>query len=73
MSLSEQEIKNIFLTDDILPLGQFETIPVTCTIDGKPESYPNVSLIYTNIDYKSLLDELLWVDSTSFTFSLYLR
>lgn len=57
MSLSEREIKNIFLTDDILPLGQFETIPVTCTIDGESESYPNVSLIYTNIDYKSLLDE----------------
>jgi len=57
MTLSEQEIKSIFLTDDILPLGKFETIPVNCISDGLAESYPNVSLIYNNVDYESLLKE----------------
>lgn len=57
MALTEEEIKQIFLEDDILPLGKFETIPVTHTLDGLAESYPNVTLIRDDIDYLPMLEE----------------
>lgn len=57
MNLTEQEIKQIFLEDDILPLGKFETLPVTHELDGLPNSYPYVSLIKDGIDYETMLSE----------------
>ena len=51
------DIKKIFLKDDILPLGNFEAIPVTHVKSGLPDDYPNVSLIGNGIDYASLLQE----------------
>jgi hypothetical protein len=55
MNLSE--VKKIFLEDDILPLGNFESLPVICEKDGEADSYPNVSLISENIDYITLTNE----------------
>lgn len=51
-------LKNTFLDDDILPLGKFETLPVKPQLDGKPESYPNVTFI-KRVWHKDLLDEAL--------------
>jgi len=49
-------LKESFLTDDILPLGKFETLPVTSKLDGKPDSYPNVTFI-KNVDIEDMLTE----------------
>lgn len=49
-------LKKSFLKDDIFPLGKFETLPVQARLDGKPNSYPNVTFI-KDIDYKPLLEE----------------
>lgn len=57
MTLYNNEIKSIFLADDILPLGKFETIPVLPILDGNAESYPNVSIISETIDTDTLLQE----------------
>lgn len=51
------DIKDIFLTDDIFPLGKFETLPIKNIKSGLPHDYPDVCLISTNIDYNSLLTE----------------
>lgn len=59
MTLSKDELKDIFLTDDILPLGEFEALPVTCMLGGLPDSYPYVCRVYEGIDYESLLVEAL--------------
>lgn len=40
--MNEEELKTIFLRDDIFPLGEFETLPVKSIRDGKPNSYPEV-------------------------------
>lgn len=58
MSLSKQELKEIFLKDDILPLGDFEALPVTHAGTGTDMGYPDVCIIQdTGIDYQALLEE----------------
>lgn len=57
--MNSSEVKQIFLEDDILPLGDFEALPVTHEKDGMDYSYPNVSTIRTDINYESLLEEAL--------------
>lgn len=54
--IKNMSLKNKFLEDDIFPLGKFETLKVKPVLDGKPESYPNVSFL-GNVDYKKLLEE----------------
>ena len=55
--MNSSDIKQIFLKDDILPLGKFETLPVTHTYDALPDSYPDVTCISGNMDFESLLKE----------------
>lgn len=49
-------LKSIFLDDDILPLGKFETLPVTSILDGNALSYPDVTFI-KHVEYKDMLTE----------------
>ena len=49
-------LKKLFLNDDILPLGKFETLPVDSILDGFASSYPDVTFI-KHINYKPLLEE----------------
>ena len=49
-------LKKLFLEDDILPLGKFETLPVTSKLDGTPDSYPDVTFI-KNVDIDDMLAE----------------
>ena len=49
-------LKKLFLNDDIFPLGKFETLPVKNMLDGKADSYPDVTFIQ-NVEYKKLLSE----------------
>lgn len=51
-------LKKLFLEDDIFPLGKFETLPVNSILDGKAESYPNVTFI-KRVWHEDLLDEAL--------------
>jgi hypothetical protein len=50
-------LKNIFLNDDIFPLGSFETLPVNVHKSGHPDDYPDVLLIKTDINANALLEE----------------
>lgn len=49
-------LKKLFLKNDILPLGKFETLAVNTILDGKPNSYPNVTFI-KKVCIKELLSE----------------
>lgn len=69
MNLSDEEIKHIFLTDDIFPLGKYETVDVTCEKSGLADAYPCVLKIYDDIDYKTLLSEAYnHMDQIGFTY-----
>ena len=51
-------LKQTLLEDDILPLGKFESLPIISILDGRPESYPNVSFI-KHLEYSEMLKESL--------------
>lgn len=53
----QNNVKDIFLTDDIFPLGKFETIPVKPIRNAEAESYPNVTILKENVEYEILLEE----------------
>lgn len=49
-------LKSIFLNDDILPLGKFETLPVSSILDGSASAYPDVTFI-KHVEYEDMLKE----------------
>ena len=49
-------LKKLFLKDDILPLGNFETLPVNAILDGMATSYPDVTFI-KHVEYEDMLKE----------------
>lgn len=50
-------LKELFLKEDIFPLGKFETLPVTSIYGGEADNYPNVVKLSGNVDFKKLLQE----------------
>lgn len=51
--------KDIFLDDDIFPIGSFETIPVECILDGEADSYPNVVRLKSIREFSALSSEAI--------------
>lgn len=50
-------VKDLFLDDDIFPLGKFETLPVECLGSGEAADYPDVSVILDDVNSQALLAE----------------
>lgn len=52
-----KEIKDLFLDDDIFPLGNFETLPVEHLGNGEASGYPDVCVIQDHVDSAALVAE----------------
>jgi hypothetical protein len=48
------KVEKILLEEDILGLGDFESLPVRCFSDGSPESYFPVVGVMMGVDFQSL-------------------
>lgn len=63
------DIKEIFLNNDIFPLGEFETLPITPIKSGLPDDYPDVSLLKTDIKVEELIKEShIHIEKIGFTY-----
>jgi len=57
--LTLNSLKKIFLQEDILPLGKFESLPVSSIFGGRDVDYPNVIKLRDDIDFNTLYTESL--------------
>lgn len=56
---TRNSLKKIFLQEDILPLGKFESLPVSSIFGGRDVDYPNVIKLRDDIDFNTLYTESL--------------